>query len=149
MTIIYVMMTVFINSLSVLMFKYSKFFNSSIHFCSYTDCLNPLWALVLHFNFSVGIIRAAICRKLPDSNQILRKCRYLSTKLTFWNSLEIKRSIFSQLKRKFLVSITKWVESLKKSMNLTSLYCRRALLHDILFFNGLNYYTKLHIHLDR
>ena len=62
MTIIYVMMMmVIIESLSVWMFKYSKFF------CSYSDYLKPLWALVLYFNFSVGIIRVAICKKIPDS----------------------------------------------------------------------------------
>ena len=61
MTIIYVMMMVIIESLSVWMFKYSKFF------CSYSDYLKPLWALVLYFNFSVEIILVAICKKIQDS----------------------------------------------------------------------------------
>ena len=62
MTIVYVMMMVIIESLSVWMFKYSKFFS-----CSYSDYLKLLWALVFYFNFSVGIIRVAICKKIPDS----------------------------------------------------------------------------------
>ena len=54
MTIIDVMIMVIIVSLSVSIFKYSKFF------CSYSDYLKPLQALVLNFNFSVPIIHAAI-----------------------------------------------------------------------------------------
>ena len=93
MTIIDVMMMVIIDSLSVWMFKHSKFF------CSYSDYLKPLWALVLYFNFSVGIIRVAICRKLQIADNFHRNCKYLSKKLKFQNSPKIKRSIFSQLKR--------------------------------------------------
>ena len=78
--------------------------DASIHFRSYSDYLKPLRALVLYFNFSVAIIRAAGNSQIAINFQ--GKCKYLSEKFTFQNSPKIKRSIFSQLKSKFLVSIT-------------------------------------------
>ena len=61
MIIIYVMMMVIIESLSVWMFKYSIFF------CSFSDYLNPFGHLFSISISSVGIIRVAICKKIPDS----------------------------------------------------------------------------------